>query len=402
MQDGKAEAGAAVLRDWLPVLEASPQPFSGDALQTLAFIEWDLGNFDAALRLLQLAARHYEQTEGIDSLRAIEAHADVANHYASRQLWAETEALLTPLLQRRERLNLPPNAHFSNDLVQYGYALMGLGRNEEARAALQRALELRREIYPTPHDRIANSHSALGMLAIQQGDFDASIEHRQSSLAMREALFADPHPLLVITRIQLAGSHLAARDFAAARVQAERAADNCATPGFQHPYCTQAGLLLARIALESGQLEAAAAHAAQARDNAIATYGEHGVEVGRPFLVLAQVATLRGERVAALAAFDRAIAELKPQSAAGLAGRLLRADAQSRLGDPDGAWREVAALQSDVRQFGAVDASRYWTLYAELAQQRGDEGALRTARAAFETPLRERDPAWIARRERLQ
>ncbi|MBK8068905.1 MAG: serine/threonine protein kinase [Rhodanobacteraceae bacterium] len=400
--DGEAERAAALLREWLPTLEAAPQPESGDALQTLAFIEWDLGDFDAALRLLQLAAKHLEQTHGVDSLRAIEAHADVANHYASRQQWAQTEALLTPLLQRWEALGLPLNSHFTNDLVQYGYALMGLGRNQEAEHALRRSLQLRQQIFVAPHDRIANSLSALGMLAIQQGDFAAAIEHRQASLGMREALFSDPHPLLVITRIQLAGSYLAARDFAAAQAQAERAAENCATPGFDHPYCAQTALLLARIALESEQLEAAARHAARARDQAIATYGEHGAEVGRPFLVLAQVAALRGERDAALAAFERGIAELKPQSAAGRAGRLLRADALLRLGDAAGAWQDIEALGANVSQLGAIDASRYWTLYAELGAIRGDAAAVEAARAAFESPLRDRDPAWIARREAMQ
>ncbi|HWS25183.1 MAG TPA: serine/threonine-protein kinase [Xanthomonadales bacterium] len=402
LYNGEAAAGAEVLRDWLPALEAMPQPGSGDALQTLAFIEWDLGDFAAALRLLQLAARHMEIEFGVDSLRAIEAHADVANHYASRQQWAETEALLTPLLKRWETLGLPLNSHFANDLVQYGYALMGLGRDAQARLALERSLSLRQQIFTAPHDRIANSHSALGMLAIQQGDFSASIAHRQASLSMREALFVDPHPLLVITRIQLAGSYLAAREFDAAQTQAERAVSNCAMPGFSHPYCTQTDLLLARIALDSDRVDEAHRHALQARDISIATYGEHGVEVGRPFLVLGQIATRRGQREAALAAFDRGIAELQPDSAAGRVGRLLRAEALHQFGDVDGAWATIAALQPAAGEFGAVERSRLWTLSAELAIARGDSAALHSARAAFESPLHDRDPQWITRREALQ
>ena len=402
LNNGEAAAGAAVLREWLPILEATPQPGSADALQTLAFIEWDLGDFAATLRLLQLAARHMEIEFGVDSLKAIEAHADVANHYSSRQQWTEAEALLTPLLKRWESLGLPLNAHFANDLVQYGYALMGLGRSVEAQQALERSLALRQEIFTAPHDRIANSHSALGMLAIQQGDFDASIAHRQASLSMREALFVDPHPLLVITRIQLAGSYLAAGDFAAAQIQAERAASNCAMPGFTHPYCAQTDLLLARIALDSDRMDDAQRLALQARDTSIKTYGEHSPEVGRPFLVLGQIATRRGERDAALAAFDRGIAELKPDSAAGRVGRLLRADALHQFGDVDGASAMVAELQPVAEELGAVERGRLWTLSAELALARGDRAALQVALTALESTLPDRHPQWIARRAALQ
>ena len=399
LYNGEAAAGAAVLRPWLPSLEATPQPGSADALQTLAFIEWDLGDFAATLRLLQLAARHMEIEFGADSLRAIEAHADVANHYSSRQQWAEAEALLTPLLRRWETLRLPLNAHFANDLVQYGYALMGLGRNAEAQQALQRSLTLRQEIFTAPHDRIANSHSALGMLALQQGDYEASIAHRQASLAMREALFVDPHPLLVITRIQLSGSLLAAREFDAALTHAERAAHNCAMPGFSHPYCAQTDLLLARIAFDRGRLDDAERLAVQARDRAVSTYGAHSPEVGRPFLVLGQIATRRGEREAALAAYDRGIAELRPDSAAGRIGRLLRADALYQFGDVADAWAMVVALQPLATELGAVERSRFWTLSAELATARNDGAARQTAQAAFESPLTDRDPHWMNRRK---
>jgi serine/threonine protein kinase len=401
LADNQAAAGAKHLRVWLPALEKGPQPHSGDALQTLAFIEWEQGKFDETLQLLQLAAKHFEQLDGVDSLRAIEAHADVANYYGSRQQWAASEALLTPLIRRRESLKLPPNSHFGNDLVQYGYALMGLGRYEEAERALQQSLDLRRQIFSAPDDRIAHSHSALSMLASKLRDDKTAIEHAQASLTMREALFTDPHPGLVIARLQLSAAHHAARDFEAARALAERAANSCAMPNFSHPYCARTQIALARIALDRGDLQPASRHAERARDNAIAMFGDHGVEVGRPFLVLGEIATRRRDRNSALAAFDRGISELGPDSAAGRNGQLLRADALHQFNDHEGAWEALLALQPFVPELGVVDASRYRTLYAEVAQARGDDAARGSVIAQFESPLPDRDPGWIARRNAL-
>ena len=173
-------------------------------------------------------------------------------------------------------------------------------------------------------------------------------------------------------------------------------------PGFSHPYCTQTDLLLARIALDSDRVDDAQRLALQARDTSIKTYGEHGPEVGRPFLVLGQIATRHGQREAALAAFDRGITELEPDSAAGRIGRLLRADALYQFGDVEGASAMVAALQPAANELGAIERSRLWTLAAELATARGDSAALRIAQTAFESSLPDVDPHWIARREALQ
>jgi CHAT domain-containing protein/tetratricopeptide (TPR) repeat protein len=73
-----------------------------------------------------------------------------------------------------------------DDLGEYGQAL----------DYLQRALAMRRKLYPEPHPDIALSLNNIGLVYDHQGEYGRALDHYQRALAMFQKLYDGPHPYI--------------------------------------------------------------------------------------------------------------------------------------------------------------------------------------------------------------
>jgi serine/threonine-protein kinase len=332
MFEGKAEQSVAVLRPLRQELKHSKLVLAPTALQTLAYAEWDLGALDEALALHKAAALRFERMLGADHPSTLKAGMVVGNHFASVQRWQEAEAELAPRIARWRALAQAPDAQFANALVNRGYALLGLGRTEFAREVLEESLALRRAIFTAPRDRIANSLSALGQLELDTGRYSESIRYREESLSMRLAQFDVQHPLVIVTRIQLAGSQIAMGAFDEAEQTLAPAHKACGVQAPVHPYCALLPQVEARLRNEQGDFLAAEAAALKSVQMAKTLHGENSPELARPRIGLAQAFAGLKQGEKSLHAIDAAIELADPSTAAGHKARIVKAQVLAQFG----------------------------------------------------------------------
>lgn len=80
-----------------------------------------------------------------------------------------------------------------------GRTFARLGRFDEAEEQLRRALVIRRQLYGTNHEEIAETVNALGEVRYDRGDFDGAERLYDEALAMRVRVFGDEHPAVAAT-----------------------------------------------------------------------------------------------------------------------------------------------------------------------------------------------------------
>jgi DNA-binding SARP family transcriptional activator/tetratricopeptide (TPR) repeat protein len=164
-----------------------------------------------------VARAHYE--------RAVELAAAAGNRLSAAAFRANLAGLCvnqgdpaTAVLHLRAALAAPEygaNPRYAPAaLVNLGCALIELGRHPEARASLERALEL-----ATRHDdlqQVCHAHHNLGEIALAERDFDTAREHAERELARADQL---GDPLVRAAALDALASALLPGDPAAARVR---------------------------------------------------------------------------------------------------------------------------------------------------------------------------------------
>ena len=97
-----------------------------------------------------------------------------------------------------------------------GQVYMEMGELDSAAVFVERALSVRRDLYPEGHGDLAASYQTRGNLAAHQGRYDDAEADLRAALAMHRAEFGDIHPRVADNLVDLAGLLLEKGDDTAA------------------------------------------------------------------------------------------------------------------------------------------------------------------------------------------
>jgi CHAT domain-containing protein len=123
----------------------------------------------------------------------------------------------------REELSGPDGRHVGRAHYGVAVALMSLGRNDEARATLERvlAIDAKHLGLDSPEIRVLDT---LGDLLIREGDYEGAREYLWRAHANRERAYGAEHPALAPLLFSLGLSHQLEGDYESALRLKERAA----------------------------------------------------------------------------------------------------------------------------------------------------------------------------------
>jgi tetratricopeptide (TPR) repeat protein len=202
----------------------------GKDLWKVTDAEWALGNIDTLAKLNDQDRRR---------LREADRLSRQADELYGRREWDKPEGLVRQALAIREELLGKHHPDLAESLNNLGFSLKQQGKYGEARAYLQRALEMfqarhPKERYPHGHPNLAFGLSNLGGLLEAQGNYGEAREYLQRALEMEQALYPKEryphgHPYLAGTLNHLGcllmdqGTYAEARGYLQRALEMDRA-----------------------------------------------------------------------------------------------------------------------------------------------------------------------------------
>jgi tetratricopeptide (TPR) repeat protein len=204
---------------------SDPHPDLAGAINDLALLRDENGDYDAALKLYSeslamkrrlLGDRHPEIAAGLSNLASI--LNDKGDLAASEATYRQALAMQRELLGEVH----PDTANTLNNLafVQYDRG--------NRRAALQterEALDVYRRLFPGDHPEVARINNRIGYWLTEAGDYGEAERELRDALAMRERLLGDKHPDVAGSLTHLAILQVATGKYADAMVSARSAVE---------------------------------------------------------------------------------------------------------------------------------------------------------------------------------
>jgi tetratricopeptide (TPR) repeat protein len=161
----------------------------------------NLGNFEFHADDIDAAARSYEQALAVASKMFGDDHPRtwwhrqaLADVLLMRSSYAAAAAAYQPILSYRERVYGVDDPRLATTLNNLGHAWVELGRAEEARAALERALALKTAADASAHS-LANTELMLGRAYTELGRLDDAIAMLGTAARHRSDLEYDSAPV---------------------------------------------------------------------------------------------------------------------------------------------------------------------------------------------------------------
>jgi tetratricopeptide (TPR) repeat protein/predicted Ser/Thr protein kinase len=189
-----------------------------------------------------------------------------------------------------------------------GSTLRELDRDDEARAAFTRALELATRTLGEQHPALAGHLMNLANVDMDAGDYPAARERTARALALREATLGEQHFLVGKTRYNLANIDRLQGDRAAARSGGEAVLANFERAlGPAHADVAYPLNFLGALAQTDGRLDEAEALFTRALQISERTLGPDNPELGSPLVNLGDVALRRDRHVEAEAHYARCL-----------------------------------------------------------------------------------------------
>jgi eukaryotic-like serine/threonine-protein kinase len=169
LRQGDREQGRAYVLESLREAVNPRHPELPRALNNLAILEWQDGNYEGARAYLERALSIWEETLGPEHPNVASTIANLALAY---QEDGQDEASI-PYHERaiaiREKALGPDHADLAESLNNYGNALRNLGRVDEALVALERALAIRGKALGPDHPYTATTEYNIGSILAGQG-----------------------------------------------------------------------------------------------------------------------------------------------------------------------------------------------------------------------------------------
>lgn len=124
----------------------------------------------------------------------------------------DAETFYQKALNMRRKLYPHQHPKIALSLNDYGGYLMNVGRYEEARHYMEDALAIRRAVYgQQPHPDLAESLYNIGYWYYEMGESDKSLPYYRETLAIEEKLY-DPNHVEIATTLNNLGGSLASLD----------------------------------------------------------------------------------------------------------------------------------------------------------------------------------------------
>lgn len=285
------------------VVEAENAPLEAEARLEYGHFFATLGDYEDALRQFRRAALLATGT-GHDRVAA-EAWIEVVS--MSGAYLADYEGAMRSLPDAERAVARTGDDPRLQSYLQnaVGMVHLAVGKPNEARQRLLRALELKQAALEPDDPDIGGTWNNLGGATVDTGDFDkAATELMKAHDAFTTALGPDNPwcgvPLANLGEVEVLGGKL---DQAAAHLTHATALME-ATWGPEHPFPAAVGVNRARLALARGALEEATREATTARTRLAAALGADHPYTASASTVLAQVALQRGDTAGALEAAE--------------------------------------------------------------------------------------------------
>ncbi|MBB5209299.1 serine/threonine-protein kinase [Chiayiivirga flava] len=311
------------------------------------------------LPALALDLFHEAGALGVGSGDAVQAAA-LQDRIAQSLLWnnrgAEAETAARAALAYVQANRLPARVE-GNAWNSLGMILQDIGRQDEARAALEHALVLRRSAPDATPVEISSTLHNLGMVAREQDRLSDAEALLQQSLASKDASVGETHPRTLNTLTQLARVQREQGKLVDAETNLRRVLDlRKQVHGFDSPRVAASENDLGSVVHDLGRFAEAAQHYQRAIEIDEKHLGRDSAELAAPLNNLASAWDDSGDYARAVPLFERSLA-LRIANAAGAdSPAVARAHANfarvlSRLGRHDEAlaqWRLGNAMWARV------------------------------------------------------
>lgn len=169
----------------------------------LAEAERNAGRFEVAQQRLEEVIEVQTQTLGrkhvdvAESLRALAiTHAMQGDMPRAVELQRESTEII-------EGVFGPEHPSMATHLSNLGTMLNGVGKTEEARAALERSWAIQREVYGPNSVQASDTRYLIGAILANQDEFELAIEHMQAALRGRLATDGEAHERTIVVRTGL-------------------------------------------------------------------------------------------------------------------------------------------------------------------------------------------------------
>ncbi|MEM7156980.1 MAG: tetratricopeptide repeat protein [Myxococcota bacterium] len=167
------------------------------------YLEGNEQGFDYVVDAYFEAARAGELETAFGAALLAESYEGRGSKLGDRRtLWLRHASVLLDQMGAEGDLNHGRHAH------ALGREAMGRGEHVEARAQLERALEIFGRTLGPRHPTSFQTLRRLAMVDVVDGDFDGGVERLEGLLREQEALYGSEHPALYNTLYDIAAAHI--------------------------------------------------------------------------------------------------------------------------------------------------------------------------------------------------
>lgn len=344
-----------LMENLLPELDSVDSEGAISALMLYGVTRSYAGDVDRAVAIANQALVKAKRVFGADSSDGIETATYLGQLCASMRRYRESEAILMEATTRWRRLQLPLNEQFARSLFHLAVAKHHLGQHSEVEPLFREGIALMRSVRAAPFHRVSQGLVGYANFLVEADRFD------DARIALDEALEIDRKTVgadnarTAMTLNAQAQLHTARHDNVAAE-SALRAAyailrRHAKDAGYEAELA-RVRLDLGASVLALGGIDEAAALQSQAMSDLPVHYGADTADIADAHCVDGSIALARMDARGALTSADRALAILQsldipvPQSE--IRCRVLRANVLLASGRPDDAL--IEATQSIDRQ----------------------------------------------------
>jgi tetratricopeptide (TPR) repeat protein/predicted Ser/Thr protein kinase len=288
----------ATLIDW--------QPLAASARLQMGWANDNLGNYELARTQLNEALLLAGSSRNDESmLGAVAALAWVDAYRLGKPKeglqWAQLGLMLA------KRLDIEDSILHAEVLHGQGIAYFVNEDNERARAAFQRALEIRARVVGQTHPMIAAGHVALGSVEITARNDEAALEHFEAALSIYHASLGPFHGDVAVAMSNIGTVYVQMKDYSRGLEYYGKAVDLWERRGPEHP---EVGTELDNIGAAhylSGDYEAARTYHLRAVAIFEKSFGGDHPMIGAALSGLGRDERKLGNEDAALVALERSL-----------------------------------------------------------------------------------------------
>jgi tetratricopeptide (TPR) repeat protein len=250
---GRNADAVAAIAPLLDSLRTRPAPPLVRALRVIAAAEMSEGRHDDALAHQREAAAVVRQLHG-EGMESLAADLETGGALAVAGRFDAAITVIEPLLTRWRALGAPEDERYVRALTNLMVAADALGRADDAEARVRDIIEVKRRIYPAPHEAIAKSLRDLANLVARRGDHATVATLLSEALAMQREVLGEQHVEVAKTLDSLGVSMASQHRYAEAEGHYRAALAICARARVHDDVCPRARANLGQVHYRQGRL----------------------------------------------------------------------------------------------------------------------------------------------------